>query len=297
MSTTRSGSSSARLATQRCLDRWPGVMCRSLRCRTLMSRVPGGSTGAWPRATSSVDARCRPRTRTSPRRRRRLRWRPVPSCSPLQGTCGLASPVREPASSRSTNDSEKDVLSTLKVRLRDDLTAAMKARDGLVEVDAAHDADGGSATWGHGHTKPGTRRHRGPARSSPRTQGARRVGGGVRRRGPRRAGSAGAGGGRIPARYLPQQLGDEELAVLARDAVAAVEAETGQAPGPRQMGQVMKKARRPRQGGGREAGVGGGEGAVGGAAVVLGPVVLGAGTFSVTPPGAPSHCLTGWRTC
>jgi len=46
----------------------------------------------------------------------------------------------------------------------------------------------------------------------------------------------------ILARYLPQQLGDEELAVLARDAVAAVEAETGQAPGPRQMGQVMKKA-------------------------------------------------------
>ena len=48
--------------------------------------------------------------------------------------------------------------------------------------------------------------------------------------------------GEILARYLPQQLGDDELAALARDAVAAVEAETGQAPGPRQMGQVMKKA-------------------------------------------------------
>ena len=46
----------------------------------------------------------------------------------------------------------------------------------------------------------------------------------------------------ILARYLPQQLGDDELAALAREAVAAVEAETGQAPGPRQMGQVMKKA-------------------------------------------------------
>jgi uncharacterized protein YqeY len=48
--------------------------------------------------------------------------------------------------------------------------------------------------------------------------------------------------GEVLARYLPQQLTDDELATLARDAVAAVEAQTGQAPGPRQMGLVMKQA-------------------------------------------------------
>ena len=48
--------------------------------------------------------------------------------------------------------------------------------------------------------------------------------------------------GEVLARYLPHQLGDDELAGLARDAVAAVEAQTGQAPGPRQMGLVMKQA-------------------------------------------------------
>jgi uncharacterized protein len=48
--------------------------------------------------------------------------------------------------------------------------------------------------------------------------------------------------GEILARYLPQQLTDDELAVLAREAVATVEEQTGQAPGPRQMGLVMKQA-------------------------------------------------------
>src|SRR4029078_1353315 len=48
--------------------------------------------------------------------------------------------------------------------------------------------------------------------------------------------------GEILARSLREQLGDDELATLARDAVAAVEAQTGQAPGPRQMGLVMKQA-------------------------------------------------------
>src|SRR6476661_3528643 len=77
-------------------------------------------------------------------------------------------------------------MSTLKERLRADLTSAMKARDELAAQERAERE--------------------------------------------------------ILARYLPQQLGDDELAALARDAVAAVHAETGQAPGPRQMGQVMKKA-------------------------------------------------------
>jgi len=42
--------------------------------------------------------------------------------------------------------------------------------------------------------------------------------------------------------YLPQQLGDAELAALVADAVAQVTASTGAAPGKAQMGQVMKAA-------------------------------------------------------
>lgn len=41
-------------------------------------------------------------------------------------------------------------------------------------------------------------------------------------------------------RYLPAQLGDEELAGMVRDAVAEVESELGEKPGMKQMGQVMK---------------------------------------------------------
>ena len=44
------------------------------------------------------------------------------------------------------------------------------------------------------------------------------------------------------ARYLPQQLTDDELAVIARTAVDETAAELGERPGPRQMGQVMKRA-------------------------------------------------------
>ncbi|MCW0214333.1 MAG: GatB/YqeY domain-containing protein [Pseudonocardia sp.] len=48
--------------------------------------------------------------------------------------------------------------------------------------------------------------------------------------------------GEILARYLPTQLTDDELAAIAEQAVAEVTAETGEKPGPRQMGLVMKKA-------------------------------------------------------
>ena len=43
-------------------------------------------------------------------------------------------------------------------------------------------------------------------------------------------------------RYLPTQLSDDELATIAATAVEEVTAELGEKPGPRQMGQVMKKA-------------------------------------------------------
>ncbi len=42
--------------------------------------------------------------------------------------------------------------------------------------------------------------------------------------------------------YLPKQLDDDELTELVDEAVAEVTGQLGQAPGPRQMGQVMKVA-------------------------------------------------------
>jgi uncharacterized protein len=48
--------------------------------------------------------------------------------------------------------------------------------------------------------------------------------------------------GRVLARYLPTQLGDSELAAIAREAVDEVAADLGERPGQRQMGQVMRLA-------------------------------------------------------
>lgn len=42
--------------------------------------------------------------------------------------------------------------------------------------------------------------------------------------------------------YLPAQLSDDELATLVDEAVAEVTSQLGEAPGPKQMGQVMKTA-------------------------------------------------------
>jgi uncharacterized protein YqeY len=46
----------------------------------------------------------------------------------------------------------------------------------------------------------------------------------------------------VLARYLPTQLTDDELAAIARAAVEETAADLGEQPGPRQMGQVMKRA-------------------------------------------------------
>lgn len=48
--------------------------------------------------------------------------------------------------------------------------------------------------------------------------------------------------GAILSDYLPKQLGADELATLVAEAVAEVTTQLGEAPGPRQMGQVMKAA-------------------------------------------------------
>lgn len=44
----------------------------------------------------------------------------------------------------------------------------------------------------------------------------------------------------ILRRYLPQPLGEDDLAQLVRDVVAEISAELGEKPGMKQMGQVMK---------------------------------------------------------
>ncbi|GAA0539827.1 GatB/YqeY domain-containing protein [Saccharopolyspora subtropica] len=46
----------------------------------------------------------------------------------------------------------------------------------------------------------------------------------------------------ILRRYLPKPLGEDELAQLVREAVSEVEAQLGERPGMKQMGQVMKAA-------------------------------------------------------
>lgn len=133
-------------------------------------------------------------------------------------------------------------MSTLKEQLRTDLTAAMKAKDELVRT-----------TLRSALTAIGTAEVAG---ESARELTDDEVRGVITKETKRRAESAeafaGAGRdeqaareraeGEVLARYLPTQLDDDEVAGIARAAVAEVEAETGEKPGMRQMGQVMKKA-------------------------------------------------------
>jgi uncharacterized protein len=133
-------------------------------------------------------------------------------------------------------------VSELKDRLRADLTTAMKARDELVK-----------ATLRMTLTAIGNAEVAGTeARELSDDEVLKVIAKEAKKRAESAEAFAGAGRqeladqeraeGEVLARYLPQQLTDDELAVLARDAVAAVEEQTGQAPGPRQMGLVMKQA-------------------------------------------------------
>jgi uncharacterized protein len=133
-------------------------------------------------------------------------------------------------------------VSTLKERLRSDLTAAMKARDELVK-----------ATLRMTLTAIGNAEVAG---DEARELGDDEVLAIIRREAKKRAESAeafaGAGRdelaaqeraeGEVLARYLPAQLSDDELTEIARAAVEQTTAELGERPGPRQMGQVMKNA-------------------------------------------------------
>jgi uncharacterized protein YqeY len=133
-------------------------------------------------------------------------------------------------------------VTTLKEQLRLDLTAAMKARDELVK-----------ATLRMTLTAIGHAEVAGTESRQLDDGEVRKV---IAKEAKKRAESAevfAAAGrdelaaqeraeGEVLARYLPTQLSDDELAAIARTAVEQTTAELGERPGPRQMGQVMKRA-------------------------------------------------------
>ena len=147
-------------------------------------------------------------------------------------------------------------MSELKDRLRADLTAAMKARDELVK-----------ATLRMTLTAVGNAEVAGTeARELSDDEVLRVIAKEAKKRAESAEAFAGAGReelaaqeraeGEVLARYLPTQLTDDELAVIAQTAVDETAAELGERPGPRQMGQVMKRANAAaagRAGGGRVA--------------------------------------------
>lgn len=133
-------------------------------------------------------------------------------------------------------------MSTLKERLRTDLTAAMKVRDELVK-----------ATLRMTLTAVGNAEVAGSTARELSDDEVLKV---IAKEAKKRAESAEAfaaagreelaaqerAEGEVLERYLPSQLSDDELGALARQAVADTAAELGSPPGPRQMGQVMKRA-------------------------------------------------------
>ena len=133
-------------------------------------------------------------------------------------------------------------MSELKERLRADLTTAMKARDELVK-----------ATLRMTLTAIGNAEVAGTeARELSDDEVLKVIAKEAKKRTESAEAFAAAGReelaaqeraeGEVLARYLPTQLDDDELTAIAREAVEQTAAELGERPGPRQMGQVMKKA-------------------------------------------------------
>jgi hypothetical protein len=133
-------------------------------------------------------------------------------------------------------------VTTLKERLRADLTAAMKARDELLKstLRMTLTAIGNAEVAGT------------EARRLDDDEVLKVITKEAKKRAESAEAFAAAGRdelaaqeraeGEILARYLPTQLTDDELAEIARTAVGEAAAELGEQPGPRQMGQVMKRA-------------------------------------------------------
>jgi len=134
------------------------------------------------------------------------------------------------------------VVSTLKQRLRADLTAAMKARDEVTKATLRMTLTAIS----HAEVA-GT-----DARELDDAEVLKVIGKEAKKRDESAEACSAAGReelaareraeGEVLARYLPAQFSDDELAAVARAAVEAHAAETGERPGLRQMGQVMKRA-------------------------------------------------------
>jgi len=133
-------------------------------------------------------------------------------------------------------------VTTLKERLRADLTAAMKARDELLKstLRMTLTAIGNAEVAGSA------------ARTLSDDEVVRVIAKEAKKRAEAAEAFAAAGRaelaaqeraeGEVLARYLPTQLSDDELDAIARTAVEQTAAELGAQPGPRQMGQVMKRA-------------------------------------------------------
>ena len=133
-------------------------------------------------------------------------------------------------------------MSTLKEQLRADLTAAMKARDELVKstLRMTLTAVGNAEVAGS------------EARQLSDDEVLKVIAKEAKKRAESAEAFAAAGReelaaqeraeGEVLARYLPTQLSDEELDAIARTAVEETAADLGERPGPRQMGQVMKRA-------------------------------------------------------
>ena len=133
-------------------------------------------------------------------------------------------------------------MSTLKAQLRADLTAAMKARDELVKsvLRMTLTAIGNVEVSGT------------EARELSDDEVLKVIAKEAKKRTESAEAFAAAGRDQLAAqeraegeildRYLPTQLSDDELAAIARTAVEETAAELGEQPGPRQMGQVMKRA-------------------------------------------------------
>lgn len=133
-------------------------------------------------------------------------------------------------------------MTTLKAQLRADLTAAMKARDELVKgtLRMTLTAVGNAEVAGTS------------ARELSDDEVLKVIAKEAKKRVESAEAFAAAGRGELAAqeraegevlaRYLPTQLTDDELAAIARTAVEETAAELGAQPGPRQMGQVMKRA-------------------------------------------------------
>lgn len=130
----------------------------------------------------------------------------------------------------------------LKAQLRDDLTTAIKGRDELTKstlrmalsaITAAEVAGDTARELGEDEVRRVlTREAKKRAEAAEAFDAAGR---------DELAGKERAEAG-VLARYLPAQLSDEEIGELADRAIAEVTSQLGEAPGPRQMGQVMKVA-------------------------------------------------------